>query len=124
MACLTALTHLDLGDSEDSYVRNASDFNVSDEGARQLATLVRLTYFDLSSSLLSDETLKALCSLTALTYLDLGSVSSVHPFSDEAVCALGSLTSLTHLDVMGTIMSDEAFSELEDSLDLAILTGY
>jgi Ran GTPase-activating protein (RanGAP) involved in mRNA processing and transport len=118
LACLTALTHLDLGDAH--IDRRPTDFIVSDEGARALASLVSLTHLDLSGSQLSDDGLRALCSLTALTHLNLSAVAA--PFSDEVVSALCSLPSLSKLQLLEVAnLSEAALSVLEKS-SIIVLT--
>jgi Leucine-rich repeat (LRR) protein len=122
LACLTALTYLDL--SGNRIERNANDFIVSDRGARALASLVRLTYLDLSGSQLHEEGLRALCSLTALTHLDLSFVQFVCPLGNSALAALlllqGSLPSLSKLCLGYTNLCDEALDVLENSLKSSV----
>jgi hypothetical protein len=114
LAYLTALTHLDLSEQDDDYCRGSNpDFNVSDEGARVQASLVRLTFLDLRGFQISDGGVRALCFLTALTHLNL---SCVPPLSNEVVGLLCCLPSLASLDLYGDgIYSDEAWGILRNS---------
>jgi hypothetical protein len=72
LVCLTALTHLDMGDQATANVDyEGCDMDMSDQGARALGSLVRLTHLNIGGVHLSNEGARALTSLTALTYLDL-----------------------------------------------------
>jgi hypothetical protein len=104
LAYLTALTHLNSG-AEDN-IRDPNDFNVSAEGARALASLVCLTYLNLSVSQLSDKGLRALRSLTAISRLNLSLVNR-HGTDREILGALCSLTAISHLDVSDMHLHDD-----------------
>jgi hypothetical protein len=104
------------------------DMDLSDQGARALGSLVRLTHLGVGGVVISDEGVRALCSLTALTHLDLNSstmskegVKLLTSFTaltnlsleasisvgDEGVIALAALTALTGLQLNGTGVGDE-----------------
>jgi hypothetical protein len=89
----------DLGDY-DEY-----DMYLTDQGARALGSLVRLTHLNISGVDISDEGVRALSSLTALTYLDM---SDSKISSEEGVKALTCLTTLTDLRLRGVLnLGDE-----------------
>jgi Ran GTPase-activating protein (RanGAP) involved in mRNA processing and transport len=119
LACLTALTHLDLG-YEDIH-RGPTDVTVSDEGARALASLVRLTHLDLSEARLSQEGVTALCSpLTALKSLNLSRLTSSHA-GDIVVGALCSCPSLSEVCLDNTELSDEARGVLDERSSIQVV---
>jgi hypothetical protein len=105
LACLTALTSLDMGDAVTAAQIEIQGYDMllSDQGARSLGSLVRLTHLGICGVEISEEGVRALSSLTALTCMDLTS-STV---SDEMLRALAALTALTALHLGDTDVGDE-----------------